>query len=130
MDFAFICILRDECTRGARALLLLTGQFVTSLVSLPLASHFLEQHWGGAELLQFSGIVIVGSNALAMVLSLLLYLLLRVRSAAFRVQFHGLEALLTGYLVAFAQLIPEHQLQFAEGRFKLRVRVRRERIRA
>lgn len=36
-------------------------------------------------------------------------------------QYHGLEALQTGFLVALAQLIPEHQVQF-KGVVKVRVR--------
>lgn len=37
------------------------------------------------------------------------------------IQYHGLEALQTGFLVALAQLIPEHQVQF-KGLIRIRVR--------
>lgn len=37
--------------------------------------------------------------------------------------YHGLMALQTGFLVAFTQLIPEHQVQIFGGLVKLRVKV-------
>ena len=38
--------------------------------------------------------------------------------------YHGLEALQVGFLVAFTQLIPEHQVQMFGGILKMRVKVR------
>jgi hypothetical protein len=38
--------------------------------------------------------------------------------------YHGLSALQVGFLVAFTQLIPEHQVQFLGGILKGRVKVR------
>lgn len=38
--------------------------------------------------------------------------------------YHGMMALQTGFLVAFTQLIPEHQVQLFGGLAKLRVKVR------
>jgi hypothetical protein len=38
--------------------------------------------------------------------------------------YHGLEALQVGFLVAFTQLIPEHQVQMFGGLIKARVKVR------
>lgn len=39
------------------------------------------------------------------------------------VEYHGLMALQAGILVAYTQLIPEHQIQIL-GTFKVRVKVR------
>lgn len=38
-------------------------------------------------------------------------------------QYHGLMALQTGFLVAFTQLIPEHQVQLFGGLASVRVKV-------
>lgn len=37
--------------------------------------------------------------------------------------YHGLEGLQVGFLVAFTQLIPEHQVQIFGGLAKMRVKV-------
>lgn len=43
---------------------------------------------------------------------------------SFGMSYHGLMGLQTGFLVAFTQLIPEHQVQLLGGLAKLRVKVR------
>lgn len=81
----------------------------------------MERIWGPMELIRFSLIVIVISNVIAWFLALVLFVVTRGEMQMYGIQYHGLEALQTAFLVAFAQLIPEHQIQF-KGRFKVRVR--------
>lgn len=97
-------------------------EFLVSIVSLPLAGRYLERQWGGLELVKFCIVVLVGSNLIAWGLQLLLFVVFRDEALIFRIQFHGLQALQTGFLVAFTQLIPEHQVQILRGAVKLRVR--------
>lgn len=96
-------------------------EFLISIVTLPLAGRYLERIWGPVELVRFAAIVTVTSNIIAWFLSLLLYAVTRGEQAMYGTQYHGLEALQTGFLVALTQLIPEHQLQF---KFGVKVRVR------
>ena len=101
-----------------------------SIGTVPFAAAYLEQHWGAVELLQFTAIVVVVSNVIASGLSVLMFMVLRAdkalyvapHSPSFGTQFHGLEALQTGFLVAFAQLIPQHQIQLFGSRIAVHVR--------
>lgn len=43
--------------------------------------------------------------------------------ASFQTQYHGMQAVQTAFLVALAQIIPEHRVQLFAGRVKIRVRV-------
>ena len=47
------------------------AEFVVTIVAVPLAAQYLEQQWGAVELLRFTGIVVVVSNAIAVVLAVL-----------------------------------------------------------
>ncbi|PWZ02454.1 DUF1751-domain-containing protein [Testicularia cyperi] len=97
-------------------------EFLVSVISLPLAARYLERQWGAVELLKFSTIILVISNIIAWGLQLLLFAVFRKEALIWGIQFHGLQALQTGFLVAFAQLIPEHQVQVLRGAVKLRVK--------
>jgi membrane associated rhomboid family serine protease len=96
-------------------------EFLISIVSLPLAGRYLERMWGPMELIRFSLIVIVSSNIVAWFIATALFAVVRSEKLFYGVQYHGLEALQTGFLVALAQLIPEHQVHFKFG-LKFRVR--------
>lgn len=96
-------------------------EFIISIISLPLAGRYLERIWGPVEMIRFSLIVIVVSNVVAWFIAVALYVVTRGEKMMYGVQYHGLEALQTAFLVALAQLIPEHQVQFKFG-FKVRVR--------
>lgn len=96
-------------------------EFIISIISLPLAGRYLERIWGPVEMIRFSFIVIIVSNVVAWFIAIALYVITRGEKMMYGVQYHGLEALQTGFLVALAQLIPEHQVQF---KFGLKVRVR------
>ncbi|KAK4685050.1 hypothetical protein P7C73_g5105, partial [Tremellales sp. Uapishka_1] len=96
-------------------------EFLVSVVSLPLAARYLERIWGPRELIRFSIIVIVGSNIIAFGFSWLTWFVLGQDEALYGVPYHGLTGLQVGFLVAFTQLIPEHQIQVF-GVLKLRVK--------
>ncbi|PWN45710.1 DUF1751-domain-containing protein [Ceraceosorus guamensis] len=98
------------------------AEFLISIVSLPLAGRYLERLWGPIELVKFVGVVLVGSNVIAWFLAVLAYLVFRGERGMYGTQYHGLMALQTGFLVALAQLIPEHQIQLFHGRVRIRVR--------
>ena len=97
-------------------------EFLVSVVSLPLCAHYLEQQWGSVELLRFTGIVVVASNAVAWFISFVLFAVTRRDVFLFGTQYHGLEGLQTGFLVAFTQLLPHHQVQLLGLKYKLRIR--------
>lgn len=106
------------------------GEFVISAVAVPLASQYLERQWGAAELLCFSVVVVSVSNLLAWIVAVALYvitgsqLVMCVAANRNGTQYHGMQALQTGYLVAFVQLVPQNQVQLLGGRYSLSVRVR------
>ncbi|SNX86125.1 uncharacterized protein MEPE_04834 [Melanopsichium pennsylvanicum] len=97
-------------------------EFLVSIVSLPLAARYLERQWGAIELVKFAAVILVGSNIIAWGLQLLLFGVFRKEVLIWGIQFHGLQALQTAFLVAFTQLIPEHQVQIFSGALKLRVK--------
>lgn len=102
---------------------------------MPLACRYLERLWGLPELLRFISLVIVGSNVIAFGFSWIVYILTRSEGAmcvwtitsltddSYGVPYHGLSGLQSGILVAFTQIIPEHQIQLF-GVIKARVKVR------
>ncbi|KAJ1019194.1 hypothetical protein NDA18_006338 [Ustilago nuda] len=97
-------------------------EFLVSIISLPLAARYLERQWGAIELVKFAAVVLVGSNIIAWGLQLLLFCVFRKEVLIWGTQFHGLQALQTAFLVAFTQLIPEHQVQILSGALKIRVK--------
>ncbi|WFD43687.1 hypothetical protein MPSI1_002351 [Malassezia psittaci] len=95
---------------------------MVTLLTVPFAAEYLEARWGAGELLQFSGVIVIVSNIIATFISFAMFVVFRVDQPLFGTQFHGLEALQTGFLVAFAQLIPQHEIQLFGSRFSIRVR--------
>ncbi|WVW84452.1 hypothetical protein I302_106486 [Kwoniella bestiolae CBS 10118] len=94
---------------------------IISAISIPLACRYLERVWGIRELIKFSIITIVGSNVIAFGFSWLMWFVLGQEDALYGLPYHGLSGLQVGFLVAFTQLIPEHQVQLL-GKFKVRVK--------
>ncbi|CAO1615558.1 unnamed protein product [Parajaminaea phylloscopi] len=97
-------------------------EFIVTAISLPLAGRYLERIWGPVELVRFTLIIVVLSNVIAWFIAFVIFAVLRSEAAFYGTQYHGLEALQTGFLVAFAQLIPDHQVQLLKGRVSIRVR--------
>ncbi|KAJ9122452.1 hypothetical protein QFC22_001877 [Naganishia vaughanmartiniae] len=97
-------------------------QFVISVVALPAAAKYLERVWGPRELIRFCIIVIVASNIIAFGLCWIEYIVIgHPEIFLYGPPIQGQTALQTGFLVAFTQLIPEHQVQIFG---KLRIRVK------
>ncbi|KAK4047926.1 hypothetical protein OIV83_005110 [Microbotryomycetes sp. JL201] len=98
-------------------------EFLFSLLTLPLAGRYLERVWGQLEFLKFVAVVVVASNIVACVVSYIEAVVLGNPALfLYGMSYHGLMALQTGFLVAFTQLIPEHQVQMLGGLFKMRVK--------
>jgi len=97
-------------------------EFIVSVVTLPLAARYLERVWGARELFKFCAITVVGTNIIAFGFSWLAYFVTGQDSMfLYGSPYRGLTALQTGFLVAFTQLIPEHQVQLF-GALKMRVK--------
>ncbi|WVQ72928.1 hypothetical protein IAR50_002490 [Cryptococcus sp. DSM 104548] len=95
---------------------------VISAIALPLACRYLERVWGPRELIRFCILVIVGSNIIAFGFSWLMYFVTgKEQDTIYGTPYHGLSGLQVAFLVAFTQLIPEHQVQLL-GTFKVRVK--------
>ncbi|GAA6007553.1 hypothetical protein JCM10207_006384 [Rhodosporidiobolus poonsookiae] len=98
-------------------------EFLLSLLTLPLAGRYLERVWGATELLKFAAAVVVASNVIAVVVNVLESAVLGDKALfMYGMPYHGLSALQVGFLVAFTQLIPEHQVQVLGGIVKMRVK--------
>lgn len=105
-------------------LLPLPNQFIISLVSLPLAGRYLERVWGRTEFLKFVFIILLSSNIIAVFINILESIVLGQGGYwMYGMSYHGMMALQVGFLVAFTQLIPEHQVQVFGGLAKVRVKV-------
>jgi hypothetical protein len=122
------------------------SQFLISILTLPLAARYLERVWGAQELVKFVLVTVVVSNVIAVGVNMLesaalgdsalfmcvwrLFQLLGFLPSAvltrngrrYGMSYHGLSALQVAFLVAFTQLIPEHQVQVFGGLFKMRVK--------
>ncbi|GAA5987266.1 hypothetical protein JCM11641_003387 [Rhodosporidiobolus odoratus] len=98
-------------------------EFLLSLLTLPLAARYLERVWGTQELLKFVGVVVVVSNVIACIVNFIESIVLGdAQFWLYDMPYHGLGALQVGFLVAFTQLIPEHQVQILGGAIKMRVK--------
>ncbi|POY73830.1 hypothetical protein BMF94_3371 [Rhodotorula taiwanensis] len=98
-------------------------EFLISILTLPLAARYLERVWGAAELLKFVAAVVVVSNVIAVFVNIIESIALGDRALfLYGMSYHGLSALQVGFLVAFTQLIPEHQVQVFGGLFHMRVK--------
>ncbi|RSH88201.1 uncharacterized protein EHS24_000732 [Apiotrichum porosum] len=97
-------------------------EFLVALVAVPFGCRYLERLWGMRELLRFAAVVIVGSNVIAFGFSWLTYFVLGSEDLTISgLPYHGLSGLQSGLLVAFTQIIPEHQIQLF-GVLKARVK--------
>lgn len=95
-----------------------------SLLTLPLAGRYLERIWGQKEFIKFTLAVVLFSNVIAVIVNYIESYVLG-DSALYLdgMSYHGLMGLQVGFLVAFTQLIPEHQVQIFGGLAKIRVKV-------
>jgi len=96
-------------------------ELIFSLIFIPPSLRYFERLWGTIETLKFIVVTITASNIIAFGLSWIEFILFRSPTFLYGIQYHGQMALQAGILVAFTQLIPEHQIQIF-GIFKVRVK--------
>ncbi|BGP47508.1 hypothetical protein JCM10450v2_003363 [Rhodotorula kratochvilovae] len=98
-------------------------EFLISVLTLPLAARYLERVWGAQELVKFVIATVVASNVITVIVSVVESVVLGNKALfLYGTSYHGLMALQVGFLVAFTQLIPEHQVQIFGGLAKMRVK--------
>ncbi|KZT75022.1 DUF1751-domain-containing protein [Daedalea quercina L-15889] len=96
-------------------------ELLFTLLVIPASLRYLERLWGATELLKFIAVTITASNIIAFGLNWIEYVVLRLPVFLYGQQYHGQMALQIGVLVAFRQIIPEHQVQLF-GVLKARVK--------
>ncbi|KAF8560032.1 DUF1751-domain-containing protein [Imleria badia] len=95
--------------------------FVT-LAVIPASLRYFERLWGTVETLKFIVVCVTVPNIIAFAFNWIEYVATRNADMfLYGMQYHGQMALFTSVLVAFTQLIPEHQVQVL-GFFKVRVK--------
>ncbi|TFY80029.1 hypothetical protein EWM64_g3987 [Hericium alpestre] len=83
-----------------------------TLLFVPASLRYLERLWGSVETIKFIVATVTVSNIIAFGLNWIEYFVLRNADLLlYGMQYHGQMALQVGILVAFNQLIPEHQVQ-------------------
>ncbi|RUO95807.1 eukaryotic integral membrane protein-domain-containing protein [Jimgerdemannia flammicorona] len=95
---------------------------VHSIATL-LCGKYMERAWGGREFLKFVAIVSVTSNMLASLLATLAFYATSNEDYLYQIQFSGMGAIISAYLVAFKQLVPEHLVSFFQGIVAIRVKI-------
>ncbi|PCH33974.1 DUF1751-domain-containing protein [Wolfiporia cocos MD-104 SS10] len=96
-------------------------ELIFTLLVIPASLRYLERLWGAVELLKFIAVSITVSNVIAFGLNWLEYMVLKNPLFLYGQQYHGQMALQIAVLVAFRQIIPEHQVQLF-GVLKARVK--------
>ncbi|KAF8711936.1 hypothetical protein RHS03_01494, partial [Rhizoctonia solani] len=95
---------------------------ILSLLVVPPSLRYLERLWGSIETAKFIFVTVVASNVIAVGLSWIEYVVIgKPELFLFGMIYRGQSALQCGILVAFTQLIPEHQVQLF-GVIKVRVK--------
>jgi len=95
--------------------------FVTLLV-IPASLRYIERLWGTIETIKFMVVSIVVSNVIALAFNWIEFIATKNADLfLYGMQYHGQMSLLTAILVAFTQVIPEHQVQIL-GVIKTRVK--------
>ncbi|TRM66103.1 eukaryotic integral membrane protein [Schizophyllum amplum] len=87
-------------------------EFIATLVFVPASLKYLESLWGSIEIIKFIVVSVGFSNVIAFGLNWIEYIVLGdAELLLYGMEYHGQMALQTAILVAFTQLIPEHQVQ-------------------
>lgn len=93
-----------------------------SLIVIPASLRYFERLWGSLEILKFILICVTGPNLIAFAFNWIEYAAIGDANLfLYGMQYHGQMALFTSLLVAFTQIIPEHQVQIF-GLFRVRVK--------
>ncbi|KAH9065791.1 DUF1751-domain-containing protein [Lactarius vividus] len=97
-------------------------ELIWTLVVIPPSLRYLERLWGGVETIKFIAAVVTFSNIIAFCVNWIEFALLRNAGLfLYGMEYHGQMALQVGVLVAFTQIIPEHQVQLC-GVIRARVK--------
>ncbi|KII94093.1 hypothetical protein PLICRDRAFT_100922 [Plicaturopsis crispa FD-325 SS-3] len=97
-------------------------EFIVSLLVVPPSLRYLERIWGSIETLKFIVVCIGVSNIITFGFNWIEFVATRNADLfLYGMQYHGQMALQIGLLVAFTQMIPEHQVQVM-GFIKARVK--------
>ncbi|KAK7064081.1 hypothetical protein R3P38DRAFT_2492769 [Favolaschia claudopus] len=97
-------------------------ELIMSLVFVPPSLRYLERVWGSIETLKFIAVSVGFSNIIAFGFNWIEFMATRNADMfLYGMQYHGQMALQIAILVAFTQLIPEHQVQLF-GVLKARVK--------
>jgi len=96
-------------------------ELIFTLLVIPASLRYLERLWGAVETAKFIAVSITVSNIIAFGLNWLEFIVLRYPVLLYGQQYHGQMALQIAVLVAFTQIIPEHQVQLL-GILKARVK--------
>jgi hypothetical protein len=89
---------------------------------IPASLRYFERLWGTVETLKFIVVCVTAPNLIAFAFNWIEFVATRDADLfLYGMQYHGQMALLTGILVAFTQLMPEHQVQIF-GLFRVRVK--------
>ncbi|KZT43744.1 DUF1751-domain-containing protein [Sistotremastrum suecicum HHB10207 ss-3] len=97
-------------------------ELIFSLIFMPASLRYLERLWGTTETIKFIVINIVVGNVISFVLSWIEFVAFGyAETFLYGMEYRGQMALQTAVLVAFTQIIPEHQIQLF-GVFKIRVK--------
>ncbi|KAG6817980.1 hypothetical protein H0H87_012448 [Tephrocybe sp. NHM501043] len=98
-------------------------EFVASILFVPASLKYLERLWGSIETLKFIVASIAASNIIAFAFNWIEFIATRNADLfLYGMRYHGQMALQTAILVAFTQIIPEHQVQVL-GVIKTRVKM-------
>ncbi|TFK30899.1 DUF1751-domain-containing protein [Coprinopsis marcescibilis] len=86
--------------------------FILTIIFIPPGLRYLERLWGSIETIKFLVVTIVFSNIIAFGLNWIEYMLLgKPELFLYGMYYHGQTSVQIGMLVAFTQIIPEHQIQ-------------------
>jgi len=97
-------------------------ELIFTLVAIPPCLRYLERLWGAVETIKFVVVTATVSNIIAFGLNWIEFVVLKNADLfLYGMQYHGQMAVQVGVLVAFTQLIPEHQVQLF-GVFRARVK--------
>lgn len=97
-------------------------ELIVTLITIPLSLRYLERLWGAIETIKFVLITIGVSNLIGLFVNWLEFVLFGHSEVfLYGMVYRGQSALQVGVLVAFTQIIPEHQVQLF-GILKIRVK--------
>jgi len=97
-------------------------ELLVTMAVIPASLRYFERLWGTVETLKFIFVCVTVPNLIAFAFNWIEFVATRNADMfLYGMQYHGQMALFTSVLVAFTQLIPEHQVQVF-GFFKVRVK--------